>query len=148
MENQNENIRTIEINGIKLEVDLRTAKRIDQFKVGDNVKVLKKNGGNSFSVVAGVIIDFVNFKELPTIQIATFESDYFGSKIDFLNFNSKTEDIEICAVSEHELVLEKNRVIDKLNAEIEKEKNKIDELETKKRYFLEHFGKYFKDENV
>ena len=60
MENQNENIRTIEINGIKLEVDLRTAKRIDQFKVGDNVKVLKKNGGNFQGVpvtdIAGELI--------------------------------------------------------------------------------------------
>ena len=32
--------RIIDINGMKMEVDLRTAKRIDTFKVGDNVKVL------------------------------------------------------------------------------------------------------------
>ena len=31
--------RIIDINGMKMEVDLRTAKRIDTFKVGDNVKV-------------------------------------------------------------------------------------------------------------
>ena len=36
----NENIRTIEVNGVTLEVDMRYAKRIDQFKVGDTVKVL------------------------------------------------------------------------------------------------------------
>jgi len=30
----------IEINGVKLEVDLSTAKRIDEFRVGDTVKVL------------------------------------------------------------------------------------------------------------
>ena len=29
----------IEINGVKLEVDLSTAKRIDEFRVGDTVKV-------------------------------------------------------------------------------------------------------------
>ena len=35
-----ENTKTqIEINGVKLEVDLRNATRIDEFKVGDNVKV-------------------------------------------------------------------------------------------------------------
>ena len=35
--------RIIEVNGIKMEVDLRNAKRIDQFKVGDSVKVLVKS---------------------------------------------------------------------------------------------------------
>ena len=35
-----DNKRIIEINGIKMEVDLRNAKRIDTFKVGDPVKVL------------------------------------------------------------------------------------------------------------
>ena len=32
--------RIVEIDGVKIEVDLRTAKRIDTFAVGDNVKVL------------------------------------------------------------------------------------------------------------
>lgn len=141
----NEGKRIIEINGIKIEVDLRTAKRIDEFKVGDNVKLLKKSN-SSYEVLAGVIIDFVNFKELPTIQVATFRSDYWGTKIEFINFNAETKDIEMCAVSEHELILEKNRVVDKLNAEIEKKKSELDEIVTKKEYFLKHFSKYFKDE--
>ena len=37
-------MRVIEINGIKVEVDLRTAKQINQYKVGDNVKLLIKSG--------------------------------------------------------------------------------------------------------
>ena len=32
--------RLVEINGIKMEVDMRSARRVDTFKVGDNVKVL------------------------------------------------------------------------------------------------------------
>lgn len=142
---EKEEKRIIEINGMKIEVDLRTAKKIDEFKVGDNVKILKKDSSN-YEVLAGVIIDFVNFKELPTIQVATFKSDYWGTRIDFLNINAQTENIEMCAVSEHELVLEKNRVVDKLNAEIEKKKSELDEIVTKKDYFLKHFSKYFKDE--
>ena len=31
--------RIIEINGVKLEVDMTTARRIDEFRVGDTVKV-------------------------------------------------------------------------------------------------------------
>ena len=57
-----DNKRIIEINGIKLEVDLSTAKRIDEFRVGDNVKVLRKGYNDNFEVLAGVIVEFVNFK--------------------------------------------------------------------------------------
>ena len=35
--------RIIEIDGMKVEVDLRHAKRVDTFKVGDNVKILDKS---------------------------------------------------------------------------------------------------------
>ena len=34
--------RIVEIDGVKIEVDLRTAKRVDSYKVGDNVKILEK----------------------------------------------------------------------------------------------------------
>lgn len=137
-----ENKRIIEINGIKLEIDLTTAKRIDEFKVGDNVKVLKKNGG-SYDVCAGVIVQFVNFKELPTIQIAIFKQDYWGTKIEFINFNSKTEDVEFTLCSEHELRLEKFSVIDKFNVEIQKKQDEVNELIAKRDWFEKYFAKYF-----
>lgn len=136
------NKRVIEINGVKLEVDLTTARRIDEFKVGDNVKVLKKNGG-AYEVLAGVIVEFVNFKELPTIIIATFKNDYWGPKLEFINFNSQIQDIEIMLCSEHELKLEKGRMIDKIQQEIDKKQNEIDELVAKKEYFVKYFAKYF-----
>ena len=43
----------IEINGLKLEIDLRSAKRIDSFRVGDNVKILRKDY-NSYKSCYGV----------------------------------------------------------------------------------------------
>ncbi|MDD4565520.1 MAG: hypothetical protein PHE79_08640 [Eubacteriales bacterium] len=135
----NETKRIIEINGIKLEVDLSTARRIDEFKVGDNIKVLQ----DAKNVHAGVIVDFVNFKELPTIQIAVFKQDYWGTKIDFINFNSLTDGIEIMPCSEHELKLEKCRVVDKFNVEIEKKQAEVDELTAKRDWFVKHFAKYF-----
>jgi hypothetical protein len=134
-----ENKRIIEINGIKLEVDMSTAKRIDEFKVGDNIKVLK----DATDVMPGVIVDFVNFKELPTIQIAVFKQDYWGTQIEFINYNSRTEGIEIMPCSEHELRLEKCRVIDKFNLEIEKKQSEVDELIQKRDWFVKHFAKYF-----
>lgn len=38
----------IEINGVKLEIDLRHAKRIDNLRVGDTVKVLRKRYDDSY----------------------------------------------------------------------------------------------------
>ena len=36
----------VEINGIKMEVDLRHATRVEEFKIGSKVKVLKKQYEN------------------------------------------------------------------------------------------------------
>ena len=58
-----ENKRIVEIDGVKIEVDLRSAKRIDTFKVGDNVKVLCKDYNNQFKVKPGIITDFANFTD-------------------------------------------------------------------------------------
>ena len=143
MENQN---RTIDINGIKFEVDMRSAKRVDEFKIGDNIKVLRKDY-NSHKIDNGVIVDFVNFKELPTIQVAVFETSLFGSNINFLNINEETEDIEIMPTNPHEMITEKNKVIDSMENEIEGHLGKVKELEAKKKWFLEYYGKYFEGDN-
>lgn len=88
----NENIRTIEVNGVTLEVDMRYAKRIDQFKVGDTVKVLD-NRNDSNEVRTGVITDFANFKELPTIMVAVYKvGDYWSHPtIEFIPYNANTK---------------------------------------------------------
>lgn len=67
-----EDKRIIEINGIKLEVDMRSARRIDEFKVGDSVKVLDSRDDKNV-MRSGVITDFANFKELPTIMVAVYK---------------------------------------------------------------------------
>ncbi len=141
-----ENKRIIEINGIKLEVDLSTAKKIDEFKVGDNVKVLRKDYSDNYDVLAGVIVEFVNFKEMPTMIIAVFKQDYSGTRLDFINFNAETKNVEITPCCEHELKLEKCRVVDKFNQEIEKKRSEMEELINKRDYFEKYFAKYFTPE--
>lgn len=135
--------RIIEINGVKLEVDLTQAVKIEKYKVGDNVKVLRKSYGDSYSVSNGVIVQFVNFEELPTIQIAVFKQDYSGSSIEFIDFNSKTVGIEITLCSPHELMLEKNSVMDRFKAEITKKENEVQDLKAKRDWFVKYFHKYF-----
>ena len=143
---ENEFIREIEINGIKVEVDLRTCKRIDTFKIGDNVKVLKKQYGEEYKVYSGVIVDFVNFKERPSLVVAYFENSYSGVNIKFETITKDSKDIEIAPCLPHEMKLNKDRVVDKFDIEIAAKEREADELRQKKQYFIEKKEKFFEEE--
>lgn len=143
---ENEFIREIEINGIKVEVDLRTCKRIDTFKIGDNVKVLKKQYGEEYKVYGGVIVDFVNFKERPALVVAYFENSYSGVNIKFETITKDSKDIEIAPCLPHEMKLNKDRVVDKFDIEIAAKEREADELRQKKQYFIDNFEKFFEEE--
>ena len=131
----------IEINGIKMEVDMSTAKRIDEFKIGDNIKVLKDN-----KIKYGAIVNFANFKELPTIEIAIFSNDYWGSKIEFLYYNKESTDIEILPCTEDDFEIAKSGIVQSMNVEIEKKQHELDELLGKRDWFVGQYGKFFKIE--
>jgi hypothetical protein len=138
-----ENKKVVEINGQRFEVDMATARVVDEYKVGDNVKVLQKDY-SGYKALPGVITEFVNFKNMPTIVIAVFKEDYNGISIDFIYYNSaSTEDLEICPCCEHELKLNKERAVDKFNVKIAEYRSKIDELEAKRDYFIKYFDKHF-----
>lgn len=143
---ENEFIREIEINGIKVEVDLRTCKRIDTFKIGDNVKVLKKQYGEEYRVYSGVIVDFVNFKERPALVVAYFDNSYSGVNIKFETITKDSQDIEIAPCLPHEMKLNKDRVVDKFDIEIAAKEREADELRQKKQYFIDNFEKFFEEE--
>lgn len=143
---ENEFIREIEINGIKVEVDLRTCKRIDTFKIGDNVKVLKKQYGEEYKVYSGVIVDFVNFKERPALVVACFDNSYSGVNIKFETITKDSKDIEIAPCLPHEMKLNKDRVVDKFDIEIAAKEREADELRQKKQYFIDNFEKFFEEE--
>lgn len=133
----------VEINGVKLEVDLRTAKRVDQFRVGDNVKVLIKRYSHDYESYAGVIIGFDEFKNLPTIIIAYCETSYSTAAIKFAYLNAQSKDIEICHMHHAEKILDKARAVDYLDREITKAQVALDELKSKRNYFLQQYGIMF-----
>lgn len=137
-----EDKRVIEINGIKMEVDMRTAKRIDSFRVGDNVKVLIKKYDDSREIKPGIIVDFAMFKEFPTIVVAIFNDGGWGStpSISFVYINAESE-IEIIFSSEEEIRLSKEGVIEKFEREIQKKKNEWIDLQNQLEYFKKHFLK-------
>lgn len=136
-----ENKRIIEVNGVKIEVDMRYARRIDEFKIGDTVKVLdKRNDKNEMRT--GVITDFANFKELPTIMIAIYKSGSYwdNPSIEFIPFNAETEDIEIVGVSAEEIIVSRETIVQKFDDEIAKQRDKLNDLIVKRDTFVKYFG--------
>ena len=134
--------RIIEVNGVKLEVDMRYARRIDEFRVGDTVKVLdKRNGKNEMRT--GTITDFANFKELPTIMVAVYKpGDYWQAPtIEFIPYNADTEDIEIVGVSSEEIMVSRETIVDRFNDQIAKKKAEMDDLIVKRDTFVKYFVK-------
>ena len=134
--------RIIEVNGVKLEVDLRHAKRIDEFRVGDKIKMLRKKWGDPWESHLGVIAGFDNFEHHPTIIIAFLDSN----KLEFCYFNSESKDIEICAAYDTDLTYKKADILAAMDREIAKKQTEIEELEQRKAYFLDNFGRFFEPE--
>lgn len=142
-----ESKRIIEIDGVKVEVDLRTAKRVESFKVGDNIKILDKEY-DTYKVKPGIIVDFAEFQELPTIVIAVFEEGSWSSvpNISFIYYNKNTsKKVEIVSCSEDEIKVSKEGVIERFEREIQKKKNEYEDLKNKLEYFKTHFLKVYKE---
>jgi len=135
----------IEINGIKLEVDLRNAKKIENYKVGDHVKVLVKVY-DDFKSYLGTIIGFDQFEKTPTIVIAYLKTTYGSATIEFVYYNNKKKDVELCPLNDWDVPVSKQQVLERFDAEAEKKKNELIEIEQKKNIFLKLFGKYFENE--
>jgi hypothetical protein len=138
-----ENKRIIEINGIKLEVDLRTAKRIDTFRVGDPVKVLCSEYQDP-KIYAGVIVGFAEFQSTPAIEILILKQSYSSIDVEFKTITKDTTKMEIVAWNEYEKLFTSSHVYDLFDKEVEKKKLEIAELERKKKYFADDFAKAFK----
>ncbi len=135
--------RIIEVNGIKLEVDLRHAKRIDEFRVGSRVKLLKKSYGDSFSVHMGVIVSFDEFIQRPSIVVAYISDSFSDGGLKFATINKDTKDLELAPAYEADLEFSKADILSQMDRAIDAEKAKLYDLEERRRYFLANFGKFF-----
>ena len=143
-----ENTKTIvEINGVKMEVDTRYARRIDTVQVGTKVKILVKASGysgNSTDVYSGVVVGFEPFGSLPTIIVCYLIVEYQEVKLKFAYVNASSADkYEMVVSVDDELPVKKADVLAKLDREIEKKREEIADLELKRDYFLRHFEAYF-----
>lgn len=141
MTEQDDMKRVVEINGIKIEVDLRTAKRVDQYKVGDRVKVLIKGYNESYKSHPGVIVGFDEFKALPTIVVAYVESSSWStSAIKMAYINSGSKDIEICAMTLDEALPSRDEVTEQFDRAIAAKQAELSSLVAQRSYFIDKFA--------
>jgi hypothetical protein len=134
----------IEVNGMKLEVDLRTAKRIDELKIGSRVKCLLKPGYGEMKTLPGVIVGFEPFAGLPSIVVAYLDVGYGAAGLKFKTFNAETKDFEVIAdVDNNALEIDRDEALAFFAREVETQRLKLREAEQKREFFLAHFGRYF-----
>ena len=139
----NENVRVVEIGGVKMEIDLRSAKVVESFRVGDSVKVLVKSYGESFKSHPGVIIGFDEFKNLPTIVVMYLEmGSYSGDGIKFAYINS-TSEVELCAAAPDDLHYDKSATLNAMDRAISTKERELEDAKLKKQYFITMIGKHF-----
>jgi len=137
--------RIIEINGIKMEVDLRDAKVVENYKVGDNIKVLVKDYGSSYYSYVGTIIGFDNFEKLPTVVIAYLKTEYGSGDIKYLYFNNETKDAEITQLNDWDIPVTKTEILNRFDKEVATKEMEIKDIQNKKTLFETLFGKYFEN---
>lgn len=136
--------RIVEINGTKIEVDLREAKVIENFKVGDAVKILVKGYGDTYDSYPGLIIGFDMFKALPSIVVAYLDSKYSSASIKYKTLNTQSGDCEICALAYiDEIYCDKAAVESAMLREIAELENKAEQKKLELDRFREMFGRIF-----
>lgn len=145
------NTTIVEINGIKMEIDLRSAKRVDEFKVGDRVKVLVKEY-SSTDIYHGAIVGFEQFQSLPTIVVAYVTGSYNPEvKIAYLNtktMSGEDKKFEIVPDADEVLPFSKADVIRNFDRQVDVKRNEINDILLKKAYFLTRFGQMFGESAV
>lgn len=139
----------IEINGVKLEVDLRHARRIEELRIGSKVKVLDGRGyGGATEVHAGVVVGFEPFPSQPTIIIAYVKGGWNEAKLDLIHYNAKTEKIEIVASLDEDFSVSRDDVFGWFTRERESLRVKMAELDAKEKFFRDRFKTYWREDEV
>ena len=133
----------IEINGVKLEVDMRTARRIEEIRIGSPVKLLGKSGYSGPKVYPGIVIGFEPFKELPTILVAYVEDDWNASSIKIVAINNKTEGFDLVAAVDPDFAVDRNAIVNRFENQIEAKRREIDVIEEQKKYFETNFKAFW-----
>jgi hypothetical protein len=139
MEQVNETKRIIEINGVKMEVDLRTAKQVyDNLHIGSRVKVLDKEYSET-KIHHGIIVAFDNFPSFPTITVLAVKNNWNTPELKFFYINAESKS-ELVPATDWLPDLDKARCEELMAAKIAEAQNKLDELKSMQKFFIEKFA--------
>lgn len=127
----------IEVKGVKLDIDERTATTIENLRVGDKVKVLVKEYSN-YEVYPGIIVGFSNFPTLPSVEVFYIKKGYGTPELCMLTYNEKSEHdiVKTC----DELPVQQADIEAWFDREVKKKEFEISDLKAKKLYFQRWFG--------
>jgi hypothetical protein len=138
-----ENKRIVEIEGVKLEIDLRTAKKIDHYKIGDPVRVFQKNSSYE-KVKPGVIVGFCEFEKNPQIEILILSHEFSGINFEIVTYpSSEREGFEICPFDRYQGLFSQTDIVTRFDRDIQKKELELADLKLKKDYFINDFAKAF-----
>lgn len=131
----------VEINGVKMEIDLRHAKvaRVETLKVGTKVKVLRKVY-DGHAINSGVVIGFDAFEKLPTIRVAFIEVSYSDTPLKFFAFNADTKDAELLIDDSDDISFNRDSIMQSLIRHIETKRIELEKAQSAHDLFLKHFG--------
>ncbi len=139
--------RIIEVSGVKLEVDMTQAKRIDTFRVGSPIKLLKKElYSTRYETFPGVIVGFTNFKEQPAIDVLYISDGYGTPTVKFIAVTENSEEIEIAHLSPYEIVLDRDTIGERLDRDVESKLREYEVALARRDTFHKHFGEAFAQE--
>lgn len=134
--------RIVEINGVKMEVDLRTATRVEEYKIGTRVKVLIKQYTDTYKSHFGMIVGFDDFKKKPTIIVAYIDQSTWSEPLKMAYIYDGAE-VDIAPQDNGDIGVVQSDVIEQFDRQIVKLGQEINEVKNKKEYFLRMFGHHF-----
>jgi hypothetical protein len=139
------NKTTFDINGLTFEAQTDERRSPLTFKVGDRVKMLKKEYGDTYKSCPGVIVAIDLFKELPTVVVMYSEYAYANPpELKFAYLNKSAKDIEIapmCAEEAEGAV--KQDVLDLFQRAENELMQKLQDIKSRREFFLRKFGVAF-----
>lgn len=135
--------KIVDIKGVKIQIEAPQAKIIENYRIGDTIKILIKEYSDSWTSYPGIIVGFDDFDELPTIIICYISNYYSTPEIKTAYFHEKCDKIEITKCCAYELSFDYEAILDALNNDLKEKQIKAEEVKAKINYFMRHFGEKF-----
>jgi uncharacterized protein YqkB len=138
--------KIIEVNGVKLEIDMRYAKSIETYHVGDSVKIFEKQSyGNKMNVYPGIIIGFAEGNNGNAgIEILYIKNEYSTPEIkSAIICNGVDNEFSLAHLSEYDDIFKKDEIVKSFNRKIEELELNLASMINKKALFIEQFSKSF-----